>query len=602
MSTIPGGSPRPRYPLRMAEPRQVIQQALAQAQTGRLGPAIAALERLVQKKGAPPEAPHFLGMLLFQDGRYEQAIFHLDRASRMAPGRAQFESNFANVLQACGRVEDALARYATAISADASYAPAHTGLAGALLVLGRLTEAQDHARRAWALAPDNPEAAANLASCLIVTGRAGEAVTHLERAIAALGPSVPLHTLLAAAMNYDAHTTPERSLDAHRMLGRLHASAARAIADALPPITRLGRSGENLRVGYLSADFRDHPVAMFIEPALETDDEVRVFCYDTTPGSGQPMGIGAGVTWRDARRLTDAELVAIVRGDSIDVLVELSGHSLGHRQTALAARMAPVQVSFLGYPATTGNPSIDARIVDARSDPGGSEAWCTERLIRLNPCAWCFTAPPGAPEVATPPCRGAEPVTFGSFNNLAKTVPEVLDAWARLLARVPGSRLLLKNGAFIDRATRERVLDALVARGVEPRSVELLAPTSGAADHLAAYARIDIALDTFPYAGTTTTCEALWMGVPVVTLAGALHAGRVGVSILGVLGLDELVAGDVEGYVHAAAALAADPARRIDLRRMLRDRLRTSPLMDRAAYRARLHAAYAGLVREGGKD
>lgn len=586
--------------LTVADPMQVIQRALADAQRGRVKPAIAALERLVQKKGAPAEAHHFLGMLLFREGRPEPAIFHLDRAVRLAPGRAQFESNFANVLASAGRLEEAIARYRAAIEADGAYGPARVGLAGALLHRGEIAEAEEEARRGLALSPASADAAANLSSCLIVTGRAGEAAALLREAIERLGASIQLNTLLAAALNYDAAATAAQVLDAHRTLGALHAQAAKEWSGSLPPLKAPERQPRPLRVGYLSADFRDHPVAMFIEPALESDETAEVYCYDVTerPDEASERLRQRRVVWRDARGANDAELAAMVRRDEIDVLIELSGHSLGHRQTALAARTAPVQVSMLGYPATTGNPAMDARIVDERSDPPGSEQAVTERLVRLDPCAWCFSEPRGAPEVGPLPAGHAGPVTFGSFNNLAKAVPAVLDAWAALLADVPRARLALKNGAFTDARVRERVAAELEGRGVARGRLELLAPAADAAGHLNAYRGIDIALDTFPYAGTTTTCEAMWMGVPVVTLRGSVHAGRVGVSLLKSVGLDDLVADDTAAYVRIAAGLAADRARLAALRSTLRERMRSSPLMDRGAYRARLHEAYAAMVRE----
>lgn len=598
------GSVRLLYPAGVADPKAAIQQALAQAGQGRLKQAIGALERMTRKRGAPAEAYHFLGLLMAQDARAEQAVFHMERASKMAPGRPQMESNFANVLAGLGRLDEAIERYRLALERDERYAPARVGLAGALLSKGAFTEAEAAARAAWGLAPDNPDAAANLASCLITTGQAHEAVDHLRAAVEALGPSIQLNTLLTAAMNYDARTTPEAHLEAHRMLGRLHAVAAKAFAERLPGLKKLDAGAERIRVGYLSADFRDHPVGMFIEPALESEESgesaVEVYCYDVT---GRPDGFNTelrkkNVTWREARGADDAALAAMIRRDGIDLLVELSGHSLGHRQTALAARCAPVQASTLGYPATTGNPAVDLRLVDGLSDPAGNEAWCTERLVRLDPCAWCFSEPAHAPEVTPPPSEGTGAIAFGSFNNLAKTTPEVLATWAKLLERVPGSVLVLKNGAFFDEGTRERVGRELAGLGVDGSRLRLLEPTHDASGHLAAYADVDVALDTFPYAGTTTTCEAMWMGVPVVTLAGTLHAGRVGVSLLHAVGLDTLVAQDAQAYVQIAAGLAADGERLRELRASLRERMRGSVLMDRGAFRARLHEAYREIVRE----
>ncbi|VAX38827.1 TPR domain protein, putative component of TonB system, partial [hydrothermal vent metagenome] len=259
---------------------------------------------------------------------------------------------------------------------------------------------------------------------------------------------------------------------------------------------------------------------------------------------------------------------------------------------------APVQITMLGYPATTGNPAIDARFVDGRSDPEGTEAWCTEQLLRLDPCAWCFSEPDHAPAVGPLPARERGCLSFGSFNNLAKTTPEVLDVWARLLARVPGSRLVLKNGAFTDEPTRARITGELVAQGIEADRLEMLAPTDDTASHMAAYAQVDIALDTFPYAGTTTTCEALWMGTPVVTLAGRLHAGRVGVSLLSAVGMEDCIASDTDRYIEIAAALAGDTEKLAARRASLRARMKVSPLMDRKAFCDQLHKAYDSLVDE----
>lgn len=584
----------------MPDPSQVIQEALAKARAGQHRQAIASLERLVQRKGAPAEASHVLGMLLSRAGRVEQAVYHLERACASAPGRPQFESNLANVLARHGRADDAEDRYRHAIETDEAYAPAHVGLSALMLQLGRLAEAEAAARVAVELAPANAEGVANLASSLIVTGRSSEAIPILERAIADHGPSVPHNTLLAAAMHYAPGVKPEDTLRAHQTLGHLHRAAARLFADTLPPLRRQGSSGR-LRIGFLSADFRDHPVGMFIEPVLRSDERAEVFCYDVTPAPDEASARlrAHGATWREARALGEADLAALIRGDGLDALVELAGHTIGNRQTALAARLAPVQATYLGYPATTGNPGIDARLVDSRSDPEGAESRCTERLVRLDPCAWCFSEPHASPEVVPPPALRRGFVTFGSFNNLAKTGRPVIEAWAGLLERTPRSRLALKNAAFTDAAIRERLLGEFAERGIASDRLTMLPPTPDPAAHLAAYGEIDIALDTFPYAGTTTTCEAIWMGVPVVTLAGDVHAGRVGVSILGAVGLHEWIAPDAAAYARTAADLAADPDALSRIRTGLRERVRSSPLMDRDGFRARMLDALAALVADG---
>ena len=601
----------------MAHPMQAIERALAQDRAGRTGPAIAALERLCGRKGAPAEAHHFLGMLLAKVGRIDQALFHLDRARSLAPRRVQFLTNHANVLAQCGKADEAIELYACALKYDAAAGRAYVGLGSALLGMGRLGEALEAARRGVAYAPENIQAFANLASCLIVTGHSAHAVALLEEATERLGPEIALYTLLAAAMHYDNAGATRSNLDLHKDLGRLCAMQADRIGlKKMSPAELLRARAERkppIRVGFLSADFRDHPVASFVEPMLESDASITVSCFDVTPVPDafsrvyKAQATARGVCWHDAQAASDVQLVEMVRDAQIDVLIELAGYTLGHRQVALAARMAPVQVSFLGYPSTTGNPAIDARIVDSISDPAGTDSLATEKLIRLDPCAWCYQPPTG--DGGQSAVHGSDcartmkesPIIFGSFNNLAKTVPAVLDTWAAVLARVADSRLCLKNAAFVDVPTQESMREALVRRGVASERIELLGPTPDTESHLALYRRIDIALDTFAYAGTTTTCEALWMGVPVVSLAGNTHAGRVGASLLGAIGLGEdagsesLVARTPEAYVNLAANLAADRDRLGQLHASLRQRMEDSKLMDRTHYRTQMVGAIGSL-------
>jgi len=306
--------------------------------------------------------------------------------------------------------------------------------------------------------------------------------------------------------------------------------------------------------------------------------------------------------WRGVTGLDDATLAKRIRGDGIDVLIETSGVTLGHRLGVMAMRPAPVQATWCGYPATTGLSEVDYRIVDSKTDPVGAEKWCVERLVRIDPCFLCYG--PGASSASEAPITQTgdrwhgRHVTFGSFNAGMKLNAKVIGVWARLLKRVPGSGLILKAFDFKDAPTRKRIEDAFVAEGVEAGRVEVMPPVATAAEHLRAYERVDIALDTFPYAGTTTTFEALWMGVPVVTLAGKMHAGRVGVSILENVGLGDCVATSEDEYVELAARLAGDATRRAELRGTLRERVRGSAACDGAEYSKRFGEAVRGMWTE----
>jgi predicted O-linked N-acetylglucosamine transferase (SPINDLY family) len=261
-----------------------------------------------------------------------------------------------------------------------------------------------------------------------------------------------------------------------------------------------------------------------------------------------------------------------------------------------ARRPAPVRVTWLGYPDTTGLAEIDYRLTDACADPqGATERFHVEQLVRLEHGFLCYQPPPDAPAPAASARRGA--VTFGSFNNAAKVSPAVLRLWAQVVASVPGSRLVLKAQAFAARGARDHIASAFAAAGGDAKALTLLEPAAAEAEHLGFYREIDIALDTYPYHGTTTTCEALWMGVPVVTLAGPTHVSRVGASLLSAAGLPELVARTPEEYVRKAAELARDANRLGTLRAGLRDRLRASALLDAAGFTRALEAAFETLAR-----
>lgn len=386
---------------------------------------------------------------------------------------------------------------------------------------------------------------------------------------------------------------------------------ARRLAAAAGIRTPAARDPDRtLRVGFVSPDLRDHSVACFIEPVLASLDRAGYtpVCFFTGPtaddvtrrlsGLCEFLHVPCNTAGAEIPSRAEAALASRILSARIDVLVDLAGHTGGHTLGACALRPAPVQVTYLGYPDTTGLGSIDARIVDAITDPPGPEfdSRCTEKLVRLDRCFLCYTPRADAPDVSDPPALRGGGITFGSFNNIKKLSPTCLSLWARVLAAVPASRLAIK-GRLASSHTRERFLSILAREGVSADRVELLPYADSAREHLDLYRRLDIALDAFPYHGTTTTCEALWQGVPTVSLAGDRHASRVGASILTSVGLPELIADSPEGFVRIAAELAGDTERLRTLRATMRRRMAASPLMDAASHALALEREIRALWR-----
>jgi predicted O-linked N-acetylglucosamine transferase (SPINDLY family) len=560
---------------------------------GRFEEAAADFQERAQLEPAAPRAWTEWGAALAKVGRLEEAIDHHRRAIALAPDYALAHSNLGAALLGLKRTDEAVSVLETACALAPADPNAAINLSSAQQRLGNVARAEELARKALVLAPRSAEAHNNLGLALSAQGEGEEALASLARATA-LDPKNPGYfSTWLLTLHYDPAATPQAIAAEHR---RFQATFGGEVASrAAPP------RSSRLRVAYLSPDLRRHSVSYFFEPLLAAHDRnvVEVFCYADVPRPDDVTVRLAGLAeqWRTTWALPDAELAALLERDGVDVLVDLAGHTAGNRMALLARRAAPIQFSYLGYPATTGLGTMDFRVTDAIADPPGlSEGWHSEALVRIEGGFLCYSPPLSAeecPAVVPPPALASGAVTFGSFNNLAKINAGVLDAWAALLGRVPGSRLLLKARGLDHARIRDRLWSRLEDRGVERRRVELVAPLGRPADHLAAYGRVDVALDTFPYNGTTTTCEALWMGVPVVTFTGRAHAGRVGASILSRLGLEELAPATLEESIEEAASLASDRERLVALRGELRERLRASPLMDSARLARQLEAAYA---------
>ncbi len=526
----------------------------------------------------------------------EEAAALYGAAVAARPGEAEFHYALGASLKRTKRTEEAAAAYRAGLALKPDDARMRNDLGLALLGLGRMEEGLAEIEQARNRAPNLLEAQHNLGFALHQLGRLEQAIAEIGRAHQLAPERDDIHSNLLFILNYSARHTPAELLAEHRRFGERH---VQPVAAPLPDSAWPRR----LRIGYVSPDFRSHVVASFMLPVLVRHDRERfdVYCYYTNSLADEVTEAIRGIAddWADCAHLSDAELVSRIRADRIDILVDLAGHSALNRLKAFALRPAPVQVTYLGYPNTTGLAAIDFRITDAIADPPGeSDRVNVERLVRLPRSFLCYRPGPDIHEVGPPPATLAGYVTFGCFNTFPKLSDPFFGAAAQLLAAVPHSRLLLKAKSLGIASVAQRVKERFTALGIDSSRLVLLGWEATAADHLAIYKRVDIALDSFPYNGTTTTCEAMWMGAPVVTLQGDRHAGRVGASLLGSVGLTELVAQDVDEYVRIAARLAGDLPRLAALRAGMRQRMRASALLDEQGFMRELEEAYLGMWRE----
>ena len=563
------------------------------ARGGDLAGAAAAFRAALAVQPAALEVRRNLARALLDLGEAAAAAAEWRLICDAVPEEAAARASLGHALLDAGDLQGAEAALTAAIGGGAASAETHNALGAARWQQGRIVEAAAAFRAALALAPADATAHANRAGMLREQARLDEAINAYRTAVA-LAPDVASHTSnLLLAMEYlpraDAAT-----------LGQEHRSRAAALWPARPsPAPTDPDPSRRLRIGYVSGDFRDHSVARFIEPVLAAHNreimEITAYSNVARPDAVTTRLAALVVRWRDIARLDDTTAAAQIRADRIDVLVDLSGHTAGGRPGLFALRPAPVTVTWLGYPDTTGL-AIDARIVDAVTDPVDAAWHGSEAPLRL-PGFLCYGPPSDAPPVAPSPLTTTGVPSFGSFNDLAKLNDGVVALWARLLARVPAARLVLKAWSLGDPAVAAATRARFAAQGIDPARIVTLGRVAAMADHLGQYARIDVALDPFPYNGTTTSCEALWMGVPVVTLAGSRHAGRVGASLLARIGRAEWTAGSEEAYLDIAAGLVADPAGLAAVRAGQRAAVAAAPLTDAPAFTRTLEAAYRSLWR-----
>ncbi|MEI7863418.1 MAG: tetratricopeptide repeat protein, partial [Planctomycetota bacterium] len=542
------------------DPGQIHQAAMQCLRSGDLGGAEALLFQVLEQRPNDLEALYGLAEIGYHTGRADLVIAMMRRCIELDPNDGGSYHNLGNALRTKGDHDEAIVALKSAIRLMPNPADAHNTMGLTLKDLGRMKQAVAAFRRAISFDP----------TMLIA------------------------HSNLLLFSNYQPDIGPEELFAEHRQWAKERETPLRggivAHANDRDP-------ERTLRIGYVSPDLRQHSVAYFLLPLLEhrDRDQVHVTAYSNSVVADEVSErIQRSVdSWCGIAGASDEQVAERIRADRIDILVDLSGHTADHRLLVFARKPAPVQITWVGYPGTTGLDAMDYRCSDPLVDPPGETTrLSSEQVLLLPQTMWCYVPLSGSPEVGPLPALSAPGVTFGSFNNFGKISSATLDMWAEILRQTPGSRLVLKNVAMRSPAAMAQAQQHFATRGITEDQLQLLSPDQALLDHLTQYNRIDISLDTFPYHGTTTTCEALWMGVPSITLAGPNHASRPGVSLLSNVGLGDLIATTPDEYVEHAVSLAGDLPRLAEIRAGLRQKMLDSPLMDGPSFARHMEACY----------
>jgi predicted O-linked N-acetylglucosamine transferase (SPINDLY family) len=526
--------------------------------------AIIAFKNVLKKNSNLPEAYNSLGYVQRLLGQLDIAKESLEKAIELKPLYAEAYYNLGCVYQDKLCSSDALRNFSKAIDIKPDLADAYWQKGNAYIAQGDFERAESSYRKCLEIIPDHESAYSNL---LLI-------------------------------LHYNPHTSAEFIFNEHREWAiqlENNPIAATLFQNRKDPEKRLN-------IGYLSPDLRAHSVAYFIDALLAHHDEdnFRVFVYSDVARSDDTTRRFQGYIkdWRDIYQETNENVMSLMRNDELDILIDLAGHTSGGRAALISQKPAPLIVTYLGYPDTTGLKATDYRITDDVADPSSCDQFYTETLIRLPNGFLCYTPAQDCPPVSPAPCVDRGYFTFCSFNNVAKVNHDVVRVWSDILHEVADSRLLLKSRAFFDQSVSERYLEMFHAHGIADDRVETRAWALTSLQHLSMYSEVDLALDTFPYNGTTTTCESLWMGVPVITLAGDRHAGRVGSSILMNVGLEGLVARTHDEYVTLAGKIAQDYRYSSDLRSKLRDKVVKSSLGDAVKFTILFEESLRGVWRK----
>ena len=576
----------------IANPQRLFDEALSLHQSGLFDDAEVRYNHLLSAYPDHPHLLHNLGLIRFQHGRLDAAIALVRRSLQVEPGNPKFQASLGAMLSASGNTAEAIANLRRSVDARHDDPEALANLALALGQEGHLGEAISACERSLQLRPNHLETLNTLGGLLTDSRRYAEAAAVLRAALTRRSDAARLHSNLLLLLNYNPDIAASALMAAHRAYG-----SAQSVPWDTPRHTNTRDTHRQLRIAYVSGDLAEHPVGYLLRDVLGRHERSRVAVtmYLTRARADDTTARfrAAADAWHDVSMLSDNELELQIRRDGIDILVDLSGHTAGNRLPVFARRPAPVQISYLGYTTSTGLAAVDYRLSDAWIDPPGEDAG-TEQVLRLTQGMFRYSPPANAPEPAPPPILAEGVATFGCFCNLSKVSPRTVQLWCLVLQRIPAARLVIKAKALADAGTRQALLDEFAQQGVASARITLLGWT-GHAQHLADYGLIDVMLDTLPFNLTANACEALWMGVPVVTRVGDRPAGRIGASLLTTAGCGAWIADSDEAFVDLACHLVENGQALSVARHAQRERLAASALMDAAGLAAELDTTYRDL-------
>jgi predicted O-linked N-acetylglucosamine transferase (SPINDLY family) len=539
--------------------------------TGETDQAQKCFFKLIQLQPDNYDAHARLSQLFWARDSFDLAIHHGIRALPAYQNNADFLYYLGFVFQRLQIYQESIKYYEQSIVHNPDNALTWNKLGMVHILAGNLTRAEKVYGEALLRYPEWPSLLLNLGRCLDEQGRSHQALEYYSKVFHLTQQESQPRSNLLFALHYQPCLTPEYLFRAHIEW-----------SNRPPKKYQINNTQTPIRVGYVSSDFRMHPVSAFIFPVLQhhNPDLLQVYCYSNVL---DPDGVTQKIKqlpiqWRDISRETDEAVYHMIQKDNIDILVDLGGHSENNRLSLFAMKPSPIQISYLGYPGTTGLKTIDYRITDRTADPPGNEAFHTEKLLYMPNCFLCYHTLSKFPSVNELPAMINKYITFGSFNRLPKINPPLLKMWGQILQQISNSHMVLKSIAFQDRVVKDRIYAFFESMGINRDRIHLLDLAPSIREHLQSYHQIDIALDTYPYNGTTTTCESLMMGVPVITLEGKAHVSRVSSSILYNTGLRECIAHSPEAYIQKAVQLAQNSGLLAKLRLCLRKMFTASPL------------------------
>jgi len=612
------------------KPNKILKQGLIHKDNNRYQDAIKFFKQVLSKKpdhldanihmgdclrciGKIDEAYQYFKIALKQDPEYpmthahlmpywlqlkqpEKALFHAKKAEKQCGNQPQFSYQYGLVWLELNKLYDAANQFSNVLAISPDHYGAIINLSLIKILLGEIKQAETMLLNRNQAVPNEYNTLLNLGFCNEQLGQIDKAIDYYQQALDTNDPNrLKAFSGQLFLRHYQWECTSESLYKHHSVF-----ASQVEIKDSCQLNLAAAENQSTIHIGYVSPDFRNHPVGSFIYPILKYHhrDSFKIFCYSTTEQSDEMTARIKILAdqWVDIRSMSNEKICKVIQQDRIQILVDLAGHTKNNCIEVFAMKPAPIQVSYLGYPGTTGISQIDYRITDKWADPPGREIFYAEKLIRMPHTFLCFDPEYTAPSVADLPAKKNQWITFGSFNRISKLNDHTFEMWSAILNRIQNSRLILKTKAFSEPMIQIKTKQFFEKRGIEQNRLLLLdhAPTRD--QHLNWYNHIDIALDTYPYHGTTTTCQALWMGVPVITLEGQPHVSRASVSILQAIGLQDCIAQTADEYIDKAVLMASDLDLLGNLRQQLRSIMHKSPLCQSQMFVDDLEKVYQWMI------